>query len=92
MFTLPQLARLAGGRHATADYPRIPVQPIGVLTHVTYLTMKRDDAIEDGWVPSQYIHNMGEEGGIPPILAVDGHGRLWIAGGSYRVVDGGIIQ
>jgi len=84
--TLPAVAKLAGGRHATTDYPRVPVQPIGVLSHVTYLTDKKGDGL------SYYIHEMGEEGGKPPILAVDPHGRLWLAGGSYTCPTPGIMR
>ena len=41
---------------------------------------------------SEYIHEMGEEGGIPPKLCVDSTGRLWFAGGSYTAPSPGLTQ
>ena len=29
------------------------------------------------------IHKLGEESGLRPCLAVDGQGRMWVAGGNY---------
>jgi hypothetical protein len=83
---LRTLAKAAPGRHATPDYPVIAVQPLGWLTHVTYLTDKKDDGL------SNYIHEFGEVNGKRPILAVDGQGRYWIAGGDYTCPTGGITN
>lgn len=83
---LAELAADVGGRHARGGYPRIQVTPIGTLTDVVYRTHKKGDG------PSSYIHTMGEEGGIPPALAVDAEGRLWFAGGSYTCPDPGITN
>lgn len=71
-------------RHHTADYPAISVRPVGPLTHVVYRTHKKGDGL------SEYIHEMGEEGGIPPILCVSADGRLWMAGGTYCCMIAGI--
>ena len=91
-FTLHELAKAAGGRHAkTDDYPRgVKVQPLGLLYFTSYFTLKEDD--EGNPSPSIYIHRMGEEGGIEPVLAVSSDGNLWICGGSYTVPEGGITQ
>lgn len=85
-YDLGALAKLAGGRHAAEDYPHIEVAPIGVLTHVVYATHKRGDG------PSEYIHHLGEESGIQPILAADNGGDLWIAGGNYQSPYAGITD
>lgn len=90
-FSLFDLAKQAGGRHGKRDdYPNVRVQPLGVLYFVSYFTLKEDEGDEPS--PSIYIHRMGEEGGVEPILAVDRQGHLWIAGGSYTVPVGGITQ
>ena len=83
---LSALAKVAGGRHATDDYPAIEVVPIGVLTAVVYSTHKRGDG------PSEYIHHLGEESGIQPILSADRAGDLWIAGGNATSPDAGITD
>jgi hypothetical protein len=76
---LNQLAKQAGGHHGEErDYPNIQVQPLGRLYYVTYFTLKQTDKES-----CKYIHRLGEEGGIEPILAVSEDGNLWIAGGSY---------
>jgi len=85
--TLRKLAAKAGGHHAADDYPRIPVQELGTLYFVTYYTHKKGDD-----PASKYIHRMGEEGGVDPILAVAEDGTLWICGGSYTCPDDGITQ
>lgn len=91
---LAKLAAQGGGRHATGraayDYPNVRVQPVGVLTHIKYRTWKKGD--DDAVKGSFYIHEMGEEGGVPPILAVDARGRLWLAGGSYTCPTPGITR
>lgn len=84
--TLAALARKAGGHHQ-GGYPKIPVQELGRLYFVTYFTHKRGDD-----PASKYIHRMGEEGGVEPILAVSEDGQLWIAGGSYICPADGITH
>jgi hypothetical protein len=85
--TLDKLAAKAGGHHDDGTYPDVPVQELGRLYFATYFTHKQGDD-----PASKYIHRMGEEGGIEPILAVDKHGRLWIAGGSYTCPNAGITH
>jgi hypothetical protein len=87
---LAQASRLSKGHHVAADYPKVMVQPIGVLTDLTYRTRKKPDAKEDGGKLGLYIHAMGEDGGVPPILCVDATGRLWLAGGTYDAPVEGI--
>jgi len=89
--TLYALAKQVGGRHAKEnDYPDIPVQPLGTLYYVTYFTLKEEE--NGAPSPSKYIHRMGEEGGVEPILAVSQDGNLWVAGGSYTCPAGGITH
>lgn len=83
---LVEIAKRAGGRHASRDYPKVDAAPIGILTHVVYATEKKGDGY------SQYIHKLGEESGIRPVLAADGQGRLWIAGGNYTSPTPGITD
>ena len=88
---LGELAHRVGGPHR-GDYPAVRVSPVGTLTHVTYLTNKKGDGV------SLYIHHLGEEDiakGNParqPMLAVDGKGRFWIAGGAYTCPVPGITN
>lgn len=89
-YDLNVLARMAGGRQATRDYPAIEVQPIGICTHVTYFTWKKGD--DDDKRGSFYIHEFGEESGIRPVLAVDATGRFWLAGGNYTCPNPGITD
>lgn len=83
---LSEAAQLVGGKHATSDYPKVNVVPIGILTHVVYATEKKGDGY------SFYIHKMGEESGIKPALTIDDRGRLWIAGGNYTSPTPGITD
>lgn len=83
---LSEIAKLVGGRHATRDYPNVKASPVGILTHVVYATEKRGDGY------SQYIHKLGEESGIRPVLAADTEGRLWIVGGNYTSPTPGITD
>ena len=85
-FDLADLADLAPGRQTDFTYPRLQVQCLGVVTHVVYATEKEGDG------PSEYIHAFGEESGTKPLLAVDGTGGLWFAGGNYSVPDAGITD
>ena len=83
---LGEAARAAGGKHATTDYPKVDVSPIGMLTHVVYATEKKGDGY------SFYIHKLGEESGLNPALTIDNRGRLWIAGGNYTSPTPGITD
>jgi len=84
---LNTVARMAGGLHGKkADYRSNPVKPIGVMTGVVYGTEKKGDGY------SYYIHRMGEESGVRPVLATDNRGRLWIAGGNYTSPTPGITD
>jgi len=83
---LQAIAAMAGGRHATEDYPAIDAVPIGTLTAVVYATHKRGDG------PSQYIHQLGEETGVQPILAATKAGNLLICGGNYTSPYAGITD
>lgn len=92
--TLGELAQHVGGRQGTRDYPKVAVTPIGTLTHIVYYTSKKgDDVGNPGDDPrSQYIHELGEESGLRPMLAVDSRGRLWLAGGAYTAPVPGIMD
>lgn len=83
---LPDVAADVGGRQATFTSPDVAVREVGRLTRVVYRTDKEGDGESD------YVHRMGEEGGIEPVLCVDARGYLYLAGGSYRVPDRGIIH
>jgi hypothetical protein len=86
MMPLAKAAKTVGGRHATSDYPKINVSPVGILTHVVYATEKTGDGF------SFYIHKMGEESGVKPALTIDQRGRMWIAGGNYTSPNPGITD
>lgn len=89
---LNSLAAIAGGRHGKrADYPKIMVKPVGVLTAVVYYTHKKGDE-NPGNPRSFYIHAVGELSSHYPILCCDERGRLWLAGGNYRSPDPGITD
>ena len=83
---LQELAEIVGGRHASDDYETIMVQPIGVMTNVVYATEKKGDGY------SFYIHTLGEESGIQPLLAMANDGSLWFAGGNYTSPVAGITD
>lgn len=90
---LADYAQQVGSVHGTRDYPPLNVTPLGRASHVLYETEK--GAYWPGDEPdglSTYIHRMGEDGGIEPGLAVDRHGRLWYAGGSYTCPRPGITR
>lgn len=86
---LNEIAQAAGGRQAKYPYPHIRAVPLGRATEIVYRTRKGGDFEDDKPVPD-YQHHFGEESGIPPVLAVDVSGRLWLVGGNYRVTDAGI--
>lgn len=79
-------AKLAGGRHASGDYPDIQVKPLGILRTGGYATNKLPDG------PSWYKHMMGEETGVRPVLTVAQDGTLWVAGGDYTSPTPGITN
>lgn len=94
---LNQVHRARGGRQADWPYAHdVPVKVLGVLHAVVYHTDKgsyEGDDEPDG--PSDYIHEMGTEGDEPPVkplLCMDAHGYLYLAGGSYVVEDRGIVN
>jgi hypothetical protein len=90
-FSLGEVAAAVGGSHGDDDdYPDIQVQPLGHIFYLSYYTHKEEEG--DGGQSNIWIHRMGEEGGIEPILAVSEDGRLWIAGGSYKCPNAGIMQ
>lgn len=90
-FSLFECAQMAGGHHAKRDdYPEVQVQPLGILYFASYYTLKEDESGQPS--PSIYIHRMGEEGGVEPVLAVSSDGNLWICGGSYTVPVDGITK
>ena len=83
---LRDLAKIAGGRHAMNDYPKVEATPLGVFTHVVYACEKQGDGY------SFYIHELGEESGKAPIIALDERGRMWVCGGNYTVPNPGITD
>jgi len=93
--TFHEAAQTAGGRHADdclqpwwpVGSRRMIVTPIGVCATVTYHTHKRGDDPK-----SNYIHQLGEETGIRPLLCVDGEGFFWLAGGNYTNPNAGITD
>jgi hypothetical protein len=95
VFPLSHIAKLVGGRQARYPYPDVLVQPVSLMTDVVYRTTKgrydEDQEEPDGL--SEYIHKFGElnEGtGELPMVCVDHYGRLWLAGGAYKTLRGGI--
>jgi len=84
--TLNDLSEAVGGRHSQPDYDYIEVQPIGVMTNVVYACEKKGDGY------SFYIHSLGEESGIQPVLAMAKDGSLWFAGGNYTSPTAGITD
>ncbi len=90
---LAHLASIAGGKHGKRrdDYPQVMVKPVGVLTALVYYTHKKGDE-NPGNDRSYYIHQMGELSKHFPFLAVDAHGRLWLAGGNYTCPSPGITD
>lgn len=84
--SLSYLAAVAGGRHATPDYPDVKAKPLGLLTGILYFTDKKGDG------PSPYLHVMGENTCYIPILACDERGRLWVCGGNYTSPYPGIMD
>lgn len=94
IYALRKVAKEVGGRQAKYPYPDVLVQVVGPMKHCVYVTEKGE--YEDGDEPdglSSYIHKFGEldEGsGELPYVCVDSEGRLWLAGGAYQTLRGGI--
>jgi hypothetical protein len=91
-YQLDELADEAGGRQTAFAHAPVFVQNVGVITDVVYRTKKKEDAEQDNGEPSSYIHALGEETGIKPLLGIDAEGGLWFAGGDYTVPDEGITN
>ena len=89
LIPLVELAAKVGGHHKTEGYPNIMVKPFGYLTHLSYYTHKKGD--DDG-IGSGYIHEMGEEGGVLPIIAFSEDGSIWMVGGDYTCPNAGITN
>ena len=83
---LSDMSYFAPGRHSADDYPSVEAKVLGVLTSIVYACEK----IGDGY--SFYVHQMGEESGLQPLIAVDKEGRLWVVGGNYSVPIQGITD
>ena len=83
---LSDISLFAGGRHAMDDYPEVSGKVIGVLTSIVYACKKKGDGY------SFYVHQLGEETGIQPLICVDDKGRLWIVGGNYTSPIQGITD
>lgn len=62
---------------------------LGTLKKIVYLTRKGFHNFE----PVEYVHRMGEEGGVPPELNYDTQSKLlYLVGGTYRVKPAGITN
>jgi len=82
---LEDLAAEVGGKQSK-DYEDIDVKPIGIMTNVVYACEKKGDGY------SFYIHALGEESGVRPVLAMAKDGSLWFAGGNYTAPIAGITD
>lgn len=87
-YALRTIARHAPGRWATSrHYPTgVRAQSLGWAAKVMYATHKKGDP------PANYVHELGEDTGKRPLLAIDEHGRLFFVGGNYTVPDEGITD
>lgn len=62
---------------------------LGTLNKIVYLTRKGFHNFE----PVEYVHRMGEEGGVPPDINYDTASKLlYLVGGTYRVKPAGITN
>lgn len=84
---LQDIALKAGGDQCDRKLPHRRGIDLGPCKAVCYHTNKQTD----GW--SGYFHEFGHEGrrGIVPHLAIDASGACVLCGGSYRVVEAGIV-
>lgn len=88
-YKLPTVAKSVGGRQARKVYPfekDVTVQAIAPVAAIVYFADKHGDG------PSDYEHEMGEWGGIRPMLCLAKDGRMFLAGGSYLVHNDGITK
>ena len=83
---LSDMSYFTGGRHMGEHYPNITAKAIGILTTLVYACEKGGDGY------SFYVHQMGEESGVQPLIAVSSDGRLWIVGGNYTAPIQGITD
>lgn len=81
-----EMSMWVGGCHATEDYPDLEARVLGVMTTVVYACEKEGDGY------SFYVHEMGEESGVKPLIAISKCGRLWIVGGDYHAPTPGITN
>lgn len=81
--------RLNLERLGRADYLPKDRVTIGAVEKIVYHTSKAFHDFE----PVEYEHEFGEEGGELPILGYDTRNkRLYLDGGSYRVLAAGIVN
>ena len=83
---LSDMSYFTGGRHMGENYPDVDAKVIGILTTLVYACEKGGDGY------SFYVHQMGEESGVQPLIAVSSDGRLWIVGGNYTAPIQGITD
>jgi hypothetical protein len=93
-YLLRELAKMAPGRQQRwPSYPDVEVQCLGQIAKCSYFTNKREDEASQGQGGrARYVHDVGEETGKFPLLGIDRSGRLWWAGGDYRVSNDGIVN
>ena len=84
--SLIDMSEYIGGRHSGNDYPDVDARAVGILTSIVYACEKKGDGY------SFYVHKMGEETGVQPIIACSEDGRLWIVGGNYTAPRQGITD
>lgn len=80
---------IVGGKFAKADanQPARVLNPFDHVDHVVYETHKPHHGDAPG---THYIHKLGEEGGLLPLLCVDNEGFPVLKGGSYKIRREGI--
>ena len=65
------------------------INPIGEIAHVVYGTYKPHHGDHNY---THYIHKLGEESGVRPVLCVDREGFPVIRGGNYKIEARGIVD
>jgi len=85
-YWLHEIAANAPGRQNGWTWHRVQCQALGWLDKCLYVTEKKGDGL------STYVHALGEESGKQPLLCVDKRGKLWIAGGNYKIPSAGICD
>ena len=80
---------IVGGKFAKPDAKQGArvLNPIEHVDHVVYETYKPHHGDAPG---THYIHKLGEEGGLLPLLCVDNEGFPVLKGGSYKIRREGI--